>query len=164
MKKIADKFNSFLEILFGFTGVLMILTESYAVLARNVLKISAPWTDEVLKLLFAWLVFVGAAIVFYTDETICLTIVEDSQKVKNNVKLHSSLKIFQYVVAIIVNAVIAKALIQIIGVQMSTGETTTVIQYPLYLLNMGMFFGVVLTTLYGCLKIYDKVLLMRKGR
>ena len=51
MKK---KMISAIEWLFGLVGVMMILVETYAVLARNVLLVSTPWVDELLKLLFVW--------------------------------------------------------------------------------------------------------------
>lgn len=50
MKGVWDKVNSGLNFLFGIAGVIMVLVASYAVLARNVLLVSTPWSDELLKL------------------------------------------------------------------------------------------------------------------
>ena len=38
---------------------------------------------------------------------------------------------------------------------MSTGEATTVIKYPLWLMNMGVLVGVILIVIIGILKIID---------
>lgn len=49
MKGVWDKVNSGLNFLFGIAGIIMVLVASYAVLARNVLLVSTPWSDELLK-------------------------------------------------------------------------------------------------------------------
>lgn len=74
MKK---KMISAIEWLFGLVGVVMILVETYAVLARNVLLVSTPWVDELLKLLFVWSIFVCSALAFLSDDLISLTLLED---------------------------------------------------------------------------------------
>ena len=60
--KTSEKLLSAAETLFGFIGVVMILVETYAVLARNVLIVSTPWVDELLKLLFVWICWLCAGI------------------------------------------------------------------------------------------------------
>lgn len=46
----------------GFLG--LILTVGFQVLARNVLKLPFVWTMDLAQLLFAWLIFIGAAVAF----------------------------------------------------------------------------------------------------
>ena len=52
MKGLVSKLDSGVKSIFGYVGIIMILIETYAVFARNVLKAPAPWTDETLKMLF----------------------------------------------------------------------------------------------------------------
>lgn len=52
MKNALDKFISGLNFIFGIVGIIMVFIATYAVLARNVLIVSTPWSDELLKLLF----------------------------------------------------------------------------------------------------------------
>ena len=49
MKGLVSKLDSGVKSIFGYVGIIMILIETYAVFARNVLKAPAPWTDETLK-------------------------------------------------------------------------------------------------------------------
>ena len=67
MKNVLNKFISSLDFLFGLVGIVMILIATYAVFARNVLIISTPWSDELLKLLFVWSIYIGSAILFMND-------------------------------------------------------------------------------------------------
>ena len=74
MKGVWDKVNSGLNFLFGIAGIIMVLVASYAVLARNVLLVSTPWSDELFKLIFIWTIYMGSAILFMNDELISLTL------------------------------------------------------------------------------------------
>ena len=78
------------EALFGVVGIVMILVETYAVMARNILQISTPWSDELLKLLFVWSIFVCSALAFLNDELISLTLFENDAKEKGKMALYGT--------------------------------------------------------------------------
>lgn len=155
MKSITEKIIRIFEYFFGLIGVAMILVESYAVFARNVLQISTPWTDEALKLMFIWMIFVVSALAFYSDELICLTLVEDMERVKARPRIYGGIKAIQYTLGILLNILLCKQLVQILSTQFATGETTTVMKYPLWLLNVGLMAGAVLTILFGIMKVAE---------
>ena len=46
MKNALDKFISGLNFIFGIVGIIMVFIATYAVLARNVLIVSTPWSSE----------------------------------------------------------------------------------------------------------------------
>ena len=73
MESLVKKIDKVMLIVFGIIGTAMILVASYNVFARDILRTSAPWTDEMLKLLDIWVIFVVSAIVFLHDEQISLT-------------------------------------------------------------------------------------------
>lgn len=162
MKKSAKIFSA-AETLFGFIGVVMILVETYAVLARNVLIVSTPWVDELLKLLFVWIVFVGSALAFQTDDLISLTLLEDNAKEKGKMVKYTIFKIIQYVVALGVSALIVTQMYTIITTQMSTGEASTVIKYPLWVLNSGIMVGMVLIVIMAVVKLVECIKFFAKG-
>ena len=162
MKNISAKLLKAAEFFFGMVGVVMIMIASYGVLARNVLQTPVPWTDEALKLMFVWCIFVGAALAFLKDELISLTLVEDGFKEKGKKIPYNLIKIIQYVIAIVINCALFTQLLTIIGTQMKTGESTTVIQYPLWILNTGMLIGVALIIVMGLMKLINCVLDMVK--
>ena len=70
MKKWVDRFNG------AFLG-LMFLTTFYQVLARNVLFTSAMWTEELAKILFVYIVFLGSSSLIENEGHICITLVSD---------------------------------------------------------------------------------------
>ena len=162
MKNISTKLVKAAELFFGLVGVVMIMIETYAVLARNVLHTPVPWADEALKLMFVWCIFIGAALAFLSDDLISLTLVEDSFKDKGKMVPYNLMKAIQYVVAIAINGALFTQLLTIIQTQMSTGETTTVIQYPLWILNLGMLVGVTLIIALAVIKLIGCFIGMKK--
>ncbi|MBZ5486863.1 TRAP transporter small permease [Halomonas aquamarina] len=62
MRKINDLIEKVLLLLAGSLFAAFILTVLYQVVARNYLKISVSWTDEVAMACFIWSVFIGAAV------------------------------------------------------------------------------------------------------
>lgn len=152
MKKALDKVISALNFVFGLVGIVMVFVATYAVLARNVLIVSTPWADEVLKLLFVWSIYVGSAILFMNDGLISLTLIEDGYKEKKPV-VYGILKAIQYIAAIGICGLVTSQLFTIVGTQMSTGEATTVLKYPLWVMNMGMLIGLALIVIFGIVKL-----------
>lgn len=152
MKGVWDKVNSGLNFLFGIAGIIMVLVASYAVLARNVLLVSTPWSDELLKLIFIWTIYMGSAVLFMSDELISLTLLEDKYK-ESKPKVYGSLKAIQYVAAVGISALLTSQLFTIVSTQMNTGEATTVLKYPLWVMNLGMLLGLGLIAIYGVVKV-----------
>ena len=155
MKGFVEKLNKVVEVILGTIGIAMILIQTYAVFARNVLQVASPWTDEALKLLFVWTIFTGAAMAFYIDDAICLTLVEDSKMVKSRPAVYGIMKIIQFAGATAVALFMMWHLRTIIGTQMSTGEATTVLKYPLWIMNSGIMVGMIFTVFYGVIKLID---------
>ena len=155
MNGFMEKLNKALEVILGMIGIAMILIQTYAVFARNVLQVASPWTDEALKLLFVWTIFTGAAMAFYIDDAFCLTLVEDSKMVMSRPAVYGIMKIIQFAGATAVALFMMWHLRTIIGTQMSTGEATTVLKYPLWIMNSGIMVGMIFTVFYGVIKLID---------
>ncbi len=162
MKNLSSKLVAGAEMILGFIGLTMILIETFAVFARNILHTSTPWVDEALKLMFIWIVFVGAALCFRTDELISLTLIEDSLKEKKKMAAYGVMKVVQYVSAVGICILLVYQLSTIIRTQLTTGEATTVLKYPLWFMNLGVFLGVLLIVVMGVLKIFDTLQYFRK--
>lgn len=62
MRIINNVLEKILMFLAGLLFAAFILTVLYQVIARNYLKISVSWTDEVAMACFVWSVFIGAAV------------------------------------------------------------------------------------------------------
>ena len=94
--------------------------------------------DELLKLLFVWSIFVCSAMAFLSDDLISLTLLEDRAKEQGKMKKYGVFKMIQYVVALVISGMIVAQLLTIVNTQMTTGEATTVLKYPLWVLNTGV--------------------------
>lgn len=151
MKKIISQFNMCLRILFGYIGILMILIQSYAVFARNVLKLPSPWTDETLKLMFVWLIFVCAALAFFDEDLIGLDLLEEMLQRRGNYKW--LLKLVQNICALVYGIFTFKWSIDIVSVQISTMESTAVVKYPLWIINLGFLAGSFMVIIFAAYKI-----------
>jgi TRAP-type C4-dicarboxylate transport system permease small subunit len=57
--------------------MLMFLSTFFQVLARNVIHVTAMWTEELAKFLFVFIVFLGSATLMEREEHITITILSD---------------------------------------------------------------------------------------
>ena len=153
MKGLVAKLDSGVKSIFGYVGIIMILIETYAVFARNVLKAPAPWTDETLKMLFVWSIFVCSSLAFMGDELIGLDLIQE--KIADNRKAYGGLKILQYALGLVFGVLTTNWGLNIILMQLSTNEKTAVVKYPLWIINMGFLLGSVLLVIFALWKIYD---------
>ena len=147
-----SKFNLIIENLFGFVGIAMILIASYSVLARTVLHISATWTDEVLKMLFVWSIFACSGLAFFKGELIGLDLI--FEKLKDYPILTDIVKIIQNSVSLIFGVLTVFFAINIIDVQYMTGEATTVVKIPLWIINIGFLLGSFLLSIFALRNVY----------
>ncbi len=66
-----------LEVLVGIILFFMFLTTFFQVLARTVLQISAVWSEELARLTYVWMVFLGVAVLVKDDGLIRVTVLSD---------------------------------------------------------------------------------------
>ena len=153
MKDFTGKLLKAAEFILGMIGVAMILIETYSVFCRNVTHWSTPWVDEVLRLMFVWIVFVGAAIAYRSDDLISLTLVEDGWKEKRKILPHNVLKMIQYVIALIISVLLTQQEWTTMIGQIKTGEATQITGYPIWVKSFGILLGFVLMTVIALVKI-----------
>ena len=159
MKNALSKIDTAIKILFGYVGVAMILIESYAVFARNVLKTTSSWTDETLKFMFVWVIFICSALAFLTDDLIGLNLVEE--KISGKPVAYNLIKALQYVLALIFGVITTLQGYNIISTQLMTKEATTVMKYPLWIINTGFLIGGICTVVFAVIKIIQCLKKMR---
>ena len=153
MKDFTGKLLKAAEFILGMIGVAMILIATYSVFCRHVTHWSTPWVDEVLRLMFVWIVFVGAAIAYRSDDLISLTLVEDSWKEKKKILPHNVLKMIQYVIALIISVLLTQQEWMTMIGQIKTGEATQITGYPIWIKSFGILIGFVLMTVIALVKI-----------
>lgn len=152
MENFSKKFFKAAELILGMFGVVMILIETYSVFCRNVTHWSTPWVDEVLRLIFVWIVFIGAAIALNTDELISLTLIEDGYKEKGKLVPYNVLKLIQYGAAIVVSILLTQQEWTTMMGQVATGEATAITGYPVWIKSFGILVGFVLMLVIAIIK------------
>lgn len=153
MRALISKLDAGVKSIFGYVGIIMILIETYAVFARNVLKAPAPWTDETLKMLFVWSIFICSSLAFMGDELIGLDLLQE--KISKNRKAYGGLKILQYALGLVFGGFTSYWGLNIIMTQLATGEKTAVMKYPLWIINTGFFIGGLMIVVFALWKIYE---------
>ncbi len=150
MKETMNKLSKFFADLLGFAVLVTICVVTYAVAVRP-LKIPAPWSNELVKSIFIWLVFIGSAAAYQSDSLIGLDLVEDMLAKKPG--LQKALKLFQSIFALIFGVFMTVQTWKIVSTQISTGEPTPVLQMPLWLVNFGYFIGCALFAVFAVCKL-----------
>ena len=153
MKNVSDKLIKVAEFVLGMIGVAMILIETYSVFCRNVTHWSTPWVDEVLRLMFVWIVFIGAGIAYRSDDLISLTLVEDGLKEKKKVVPYNIVKLIQYVLALFVSVMLTQQEWVTMMGQIQTGEATQITGYPIWIKSCGILIGFVILTIVSLIKL-----------
>lgn len=153
MKKFSAGFSKAMEFILGMAGVIMILIETYSVFCRNITHWSIPWADEILRLIFVWIVFIGAAIALNSDELIALTLIEDKFKDKGKAVPYNVLKVIQYVAALVVAILLCQQEWVTMAGQIATGEATAITGYPIWIKSFGILIGFVLMAIIALIKL-----------
>lgn len=76
--KLGKKINQVGTVFVGYIGLVGILVATVGVVTRFILKISISWSDELLRTVFIWGYFIGAALCFQEGGIMRLEFIEDS--------------------------------------------------------------------------------------
>lgn len=160
MKETLNKLSKLFADLLGFAVLVTICVVTYAVAVRP-FKIPVPWSNELVKSIFIWLVFIGSACAFQSDSLIGLDLVEDMLGKKPG--LQKLLKILQALFALVFGVFMTVQTWTIISTQITTGEPTPVLQMPLWLVNFGYFLGSALFAVFALYKLITLFTKKNKG-
>ena len=163
MKQTSDKLMKFAEFILGMAGVIMILIETYSVFCRNVTHWSTPWVDEVLRLIFVWIVFIGGAIAFKSDDLISLTLIEDNLKDKGKLVAYRIMKLIQYVAALFIGVLLAIQEYSTMMGQIATGEATAITGYPVWVKSFGILLGFIILVILAVYKTVKVAMSFKKA-
>ncbi len=82
---ILDKAMAILQKIAGLLMLSMIVTVTIQLIARNFLKVSTPWTEDMAKLFLIWMTFLGSPVVLYKGEHLMVDLIY--AKLSGNAKL-----------------------------------------------------------------------------
>lgn len=160
-RDIFEKFRNVGEKLIGAMVVAALLIANYGVFARFVLEISVAWTDEILRAIFIWLIFICSALAFNTDTLISLDLVEE--RLKGKLFARRCLEIVQAIFAAVFSVFCTYNGFFIVLKQFRNAETTPVVDIPLYLISLGFLVGASMMFLISIGKLYVAVVQLMTG-
>jgi TRAP-type C4-dicarboxylate transport system permease small subunit len=142
------------ENLIGYFVIVAISVVTYGVAART-LNISVAWTDELLRVIFLWLIFIAAALAYKTNNLIGFDLLNDMMD--NRPCLLLGLKILQCAGALIFGVFMSLHMLTIVSTQFDTSELTPVLGLPLWLVNLGCLLGSMLIVIFALQKFFSLI-------
>ena len=129
-----NKINQKCTFFLGIVGLVGILVATAGVFTRFVLKISIPWSDELLRTIFVWGYFIGAAFCFEEGGIMHLELVEDSLKKHHKLMAHKVLAVISDVISLVFFAVSAYYVYVICAMHVARGTTSGTSNTPAWVL------------------------------
>jgi TRAP-type C4-dicarboxylate transport system permease small subunit len=143
--KSAAGFSRMVENTIGYFVIVAVCIVTYGVAAR-MMNISVAWTDELLRVIFLWLIFIAAALAYKTDNLIGFDLLNEMMKKKP--RLSFVLEFLQCAGALVFGVFMSIHMFTIVSTQFSTSELTPVLNFPLWFVNTGCLLGSALIVLF----------------
>lgn len=139
------------EMLLGIFALVLIILINITIASRYFFQISIVWTDEILKMFFLWSVFLGTALASKDDDLIGLTILRDKIELSKYWRVYG---IFYYSTILLFSLFFTYEVYQILCGQIQYSEVTTVLEFPAFIISLGILGGSVLWVFYSICSIY----------
>jgi len=104
--------------------LLMLLTCFFQILSRFVFKIPTVWTEEIVRICFVWITFLGAAIAVKEGTYLFIDIISSSLRVKSK----KILNILNYLLILLISSIFLISSIEYVG--KSIGKLAVTIRIP----------------------------------
>lgn len=156
--KFGKKINQIGSVFVGYVGLIGILVATAGVVTRFILKISISWSDELLRTVFIWGYFIGAALCFQEGGIMRLEFIEDSLLRRGHKTVYKWLR----VISAVINAVffgVSTCFVGSICMQhIARGTTSGTSNTPAWVLPASYGVGCLLITVFS---IRDIVVALR---
>ncbi len=138
----SGQFRKLGDNIIGFMVLTTLLVANYGVFSRFILQTSVAWSDEILRAINIWLIFICSALAFNGDKLISLELVEE--KLKDRPGIKNTLKLIQGLLSLVFGIFFTYQGFFVVLKQYQNKETSPVLFIPLFLINLGFFIGAVL--------------------
>lgn len=143
------------EVVIFIIGMILLVGGNMVIFGR-VFSISVPWTEEILRNCFVWLIFIGTA--FESKRgLVSITILEDILKNKNNQIYYKTTKIYHAVAAAIFAGFCSFNYFQLMLTQFRMQEKSIILGYLTGYVTLGVFLGCLLWTVYQIIIIVKDI-------
>lgn len=148
-----NKVLSYIDGVIGLTGLIAVLIVTVGVIFRFILKISMAWSDEVLRTVFVWSYFIGAAMQYKYHGLMRLELIDENLKTKGNLGSYRTIVLIQEFIMFIFSIVITYYAANIIKMQIINKQVTTTSSSPAWIFTLGFAIGMFLLTVFSAQKV-----------
>lgn len=134
--------------LFGGAALFTIFVANVGVLARYVFRYSIPSVEEILRLVFVWLIFICSAFAYREGGLIAITMAGDA--LRKHPGWRKALFVFQHLAVLVFSLAMVRACWEMMVMQFEFEELSVVMEFNMGWMTMGAFIGFVLMALYAC--------------
>ena len=150
-----NKLLKYIDGIIGLTGLVAVLIVTVGVIFRFILKTSMAWSDEVLRTVFVWSYFIGAAMQYKYHGLMRLELIDSNLKAKGNIKGYKAVIIAQEAVMLIFASIITYYVANIIKMQVINKQVTTTSSSPAWIFTLGFGIGMFLLIIFSAQKIFN---------
>ncbi|ONI40631.1 hypothetical protein AN639_00300 [Candidatus Epulonipiscium fishelsonii] len=150
--KIGDTMEKLFTIMIGIGAIVCLIIVNVAVVAR-LTNVSISWSDELIKIIFIYVIYIGAAIAYKTDSLISITMLEESLLAKTNNVPYKILKVTQHLICTGFAIFCSIEGINMVMNQLRNNELTPALELPAAISTIGFVIGVIAWSYYGFGKI-----------
>lgn len=132
------------------SSVIMILSLLVGIFFRYVMQDSLTWSGEVAMLCFSWLIFLAAALMVRENGHVRMELIEKVLPARS----YGLLNQFIWIVIALIGGYMAWTGFQFI--QLTMGQSSPAIRYPIWMRDVSLPVGGILISLYALLNLYSK--------
>lgn len=145
------------------TGLLILLSSVVflQVLARKLMPIPLPWTEEIAKISLLWITYLGLAATFQQNYHIRIDLLDSLLKTPKR-------KMIMDMIVQILGVLFAGALVYLalsyFQEQLEFGQRTSILRIPMWIVLTPLVIGGILSMVHFVVKIIDNLTEMRKRK
>lgn len=145
------------------TGLIILLSSVVfiQVLARKLMPVPIPWTEEVAKISLLWITYLGLAATFQQNYHIRIDLLDTFLNTTRKKKI---VDIFIQVLGVLFAAALIYLSFSYFQEQLAFGQRTSILRIPMWLVLLPLVIGGVLTLVHFIIKIIDNLMEMRRRK
>lgn len=145
------------------TGLLILLScvVFIQVLARKLMPIPLPWTEEVAKISLLWITYLGLAATFQQNYHIRIDLLDSLVKTPKRQKM---MDMFVHSLGVLFAAGLVYLAFSYFQEQLAFGQRTSILRLPMWVVILPVVIGGVLSLVHFIVKIIDSLTEMRRRK
>ncbi|MGI6093758.1 MAG: TRAP transporter small permease, partial [Negativicutes bacterium] len=134
------EWKNIIPYIIGVVTAVVVLITNISIIFRYILRSPLPWSEELVRYLFVWLIFICVAIAFNREELVDISVFTDMVKGK----AANIFALFRNLLCLLFASLFAYYTWLIFRNQIKLVELSPAMELPIYLVTLGMFIGSIL--------------------